>query len=801
MDESNNTRRPRSAPVAALPARVGVPPLPTWLVPRPRLTERLSRGVLRPLTALVGPVGAGKSALAVEWAHTGSAPGPVAWVTCDGPEERADVFWTRVPAALREAGVDLPRLADGRCAPWTGGPAGDRGEGLDPSSAAADRPLLVAAIADAIAAREDPVVLVLDDFQPETGSAVARTTAYLLRHAAPALRLVVLARRDPPLHLHRLRLSGELTELRTADLAFDDRETAALLAQHGIVLPRQVASTLRRRTDGWAAGLRLAAMSMADHPHPERFVARFAGDDEAVVSYLVEEVLDCRSPAVRDLLLATSVLDHVNAELATELAGAEAGAHFAALTEQNTFLQHVGNGWYRFHRMFADVLRVRLRHEAPDLVPLLHHRAAGWLGEHGLLDEAVRHALAADDWDCAGRLVVRHLAIGRVLALSEGRLPDELTRLTPAAPESRSGQPPAPEAALVAAAAALRRGERPACARALEYSDRLLDAVPRQDAGRIARCRLSHAVVRMVMDRDRDPRAAGEAAAAAEDLFAQVPADLLADRPELRALALCVRGRAELRTGALKAAESSLTAGLRATGAAGNGTLRRDCLVELALLEVIRGRFRAADELAGQARRPPLPGCAPGDSSLATLHLVRAWVAAAGFQPVRARNELGDAQAALRTAPDPFVAWLGSLADRLLGAPESGTPPAAGLAGTVPDAAGWLAEDLRRSVGRAWAAAAGAMRAGALRSPRTGVVLSGVPAQGWGDGRPPVAPLSTREHDVLRRLAEMMTTEEIAAELYLSVNTVKTHLKSVYRKLAVSRRSAAVRRARELELL
>ncbi|NUT25868.1 MAG: LuxR family transcriptional regulator [Streptomyces sp.] len=789
----------------ALPARVGVPPLPAWLVPRPRLTGRLARGALGPLTVVVGPVGAGKSALAVEWAFTRGTPGPVAWVACDGAEEQPDVFWSRVTTALREAGVDLPRFPDVLRPEAEPAGAAVRDElaaeeGGNGQAGAPESPLLIAALAAALARRTAPVVLVLDDFQPDAGSPVARGTACLLRHAGPTLRLVVTSRRDPPLHLHRYRLAGELTELRTADLAFDDRETAALLAQHGVHVPRPVVSTLRKRADGWAAGLRLAAMSMQEHPHPETFVAQFAGDDEAVVSYLVEEVLDGQSPQMRRLLVTTSILEHLNAELATELAGGEAGAHFAALVGQNSFLQYAGHGWYRCHRMFADVLRVRLRHEAPDQVAALHRRAAAWLGAHGLLAEAVRHALAAGDRGHASHLVVHQLAIGRVLALTGVRLPEELVRRPTADVPGLPRRLPDPESALVTAATALRRGEESACAEALELADHLLTEVPRDDTHRVARCRLTHAVIRMTRDRCRDPGAARAAADDAEELFAQVPRGLLADRPELRALVLSVRGRAELRDGGLKTAEALLTAGLKAAGAAENDVLRRDCLAELALLEALRGRFRAADELAGHARRPPLPACTLQSPSLAVLHVVRAWVGMARHESARARAELARARTALGTVPDPFVAGVGTLVAALVSATESGVPPSPEVVAALPASADWLAEGLRQPVRQACAASVGAAHARTLRIPRVGGRPALTDRQEWHDDAP-VEALSAREHDVLRRLAQMMTTEEIAADLYLSVNTVKTHLKGVYRKLAVTRRSAAVRRARELELL
>ncbi|OAR22037.1 helix-turn-helix transcriptional regulator [Streptomyces sp. ERV7] len=745
-----------------------MPALPTWLIPRRRLTDRLARAVDGPLTVVVGPAGAGKTALAVEWAHTRRPPGPLAWVTCDGRTEQPDVFWQRVAGALRSAGVEVPEVVT----------PGDRG-------------LLVAGLATALSDRREPVTLVLDDFETAPSSPVADGVTRLLRHTSGVLRMVVLSRRDPPLHVRRGRLARDVTELRTADLAFDDRETAALLAQHGIDVPQQTVTALRRRTDGWAAGLRLAAMSMEKHHDPVRFVAQFTGEDEAIAGYLVEEVLDLQSPDMRRLLLATSLLESVNAELAAELAGADAGCHFAALVRENSFLYPVGEGWYRCHRMFADVLRRCLHHEEPGLVAVLHRRAAAWLDGHGRFAEAVRHLLAAGDWDQAARLVVHRLAIGQVLGVARVRLPVEETRRPCGVAPAQELEP-----ALFTAAVAHAHGDDQTCARILEQCARLLaplsPGLSPWESEHEARCRLTYAVIRMEVLRTRNPRQARAAAAEAEAAGLRLPHRAWTQNPEIAALILTIRGSGELRAGCLTAAEASLTAGLKAAGAAENGVLRRDCLVELALLDTLRGRFRAADELAARASRPPLPAWTTAEPSRATLHLVGAWVELARGEPGRARREVARCEGLLSGRPDTFLSEIGKLVAVLSAEMERGRFVRAPIGDAVAGAR--LPGAVHRTLVPACALLLGS--GGVGPSAVTTIAVDGA------DGvSAPAERLSVREQDVLARLAQMMTNEEIAQELYLSVNTVKTHLKSVYRKLSVSRRSAAVRRARELQLL
>lgn len=760
-----------------LHSKIDVPPLPTWAIPRPRQTERLSRGALGPLTVVAGPAGSGKSALALLWAHTGRVPGPLAWVSCDGGDELPGVFWPCVLAALRHAGVDVTAA----------GEAPVRGDALDY--------VFIARLAAGLAARSTPVALVLDDFVPPAGSVLAEGVAYLLKRAGPALRLVVVGRRDPPLPLHRYRLAGDLAELRMDDLAFNDLDTAALLAQHGVTLSRTSVTALRERTEGWAAGVRLAAMSMAGHSDPEGFVRQFTGDDQAVASYLLEEVLDTQSADMRRLMLATSVPERFNAELATALVGRTTGRLFASMVEQNAFFRPLGHGWYRGHQMLATFLRLRLRHETPGLAEHLQRKAAAWFNGQGLLAEAVRSAADAGDWPYASRLIVHQLAIGQALGLTHDRFTAELFRRMPHRVVTRAAARHEPEPALLCAAAALSRGDTSACEDALGHAERALAHLPEADGEHSATVRLTLAVLTLARTRTCDVPAAVSAAAAAQALFSEVSPEKLADRPELRALVLSARGGDELRRGRLKAAETTLLTGLSAATTVGNTALRRSCLEDLALLQALRGRFRAAAEFTARAEHVALATRSRPDRAGAAVLVAKGWVDLAGDRLDAAEYELSRAEIALQASPDPFVRAVRALVLGLTHIAEGrGDRALRALAGArEARPAPWLAQ--RLDVAERAARVVRPRPAGGLRTAdgRTPTPEAAVPRV--------LGTLSARELDVLVHLAQMMTTEEIAAELYLSVNTVKTHLKSVYRKLAVTRRTAAVRRARELRLL
>lgn len=887
-------------------SKIGVPALPEWVISRPRLSTRLGKGTRSALTVVTGAPGAGKTVAVASWAATrvavaaassgpgssgpgASEVGDLAWVTGDDGDSDPDVFWCYLQEALRRAGVELPSTD---LSPF-------RDDGLDH--------LGIAELAAVLARRERPVVLVLDDFRPAAGSVLLVGVAYLLKLAHPWLRLVVISRRDVPLPLHRYRLTGELTEIRSDDLAFSERETDELMSQHGVVLRRESLRALRARTEGWAAGLRLAAMSMSGHPDPDGFVAHFTSGEDAVAGYLVEEVLDVQRPTVRRMLLATSVLDRVDAEIAAELTPGADGTEFAEVVGQNAFIRPLGHGWYRYHQMFRDVLRLRFQHENPGQVAVLHRRAAAWFSARDQLTEAVQHAAAAQDWRLASTLVVDRLAIGDLLGLRTAPLLGAALRPLPAPVESAELEP-----VLVSAALAVARGDEQASRSALRRSAELLDQTPQDRATAARACA---AVLRLVQARLHDDVGAGEAADDAERLLARVRPDLVEHRPEVRSLVLLGQAGTALWSGQWAQAADSFGAAHACAVQADSALLRLDCLAHGALVEVLRGRWGRAGELAAHALQlAPVPA-SPLRRGAVALPLARAWIALQGYRPEEARRVLDQADPTLPpvAAQSPMAVLrdlVGALIDiaeghhlraletlhrvctatsvpswlvrRIMlaeaevhlarGAPISAWQAAirAGGAHTCdgavalaraqlcaghPEAAvdtlrPALAEAMalrsevrieallvdaqssyatgdssrgRRSLDRAlrlgdrdqlrlpFAACIPWLRS-VLRSDqelgrqylrllqplRIGI---GEPGELSRPGPVVSRQLSDRELEVLRHLAQMRTSEEIATEMYVSINTVKTHLKSIYRKLAVTRRGDAVRRAHQLELL
>ena len=445
-------RPPVAAAVPIPPSKITVPGTPAWAVPRPRVSQLITQATRWcPLTVVTGPRGAGKTMALALWAAAESRP--VAWVSLDSHDDRPAVFWSYVVAALQRSGVAIAG----------GPPAAARGQSAHYR--------LLLSIVSALADRDQPVVLILDDFQVLSQPQLLKDLDFVLRNVGAGLRLVACARMDPLLALYRYRLAGQLAEIRTSDLAFSTDEASLLLAQHGVTLRASSLESLTQRTEGWAAGLRLAAISMSTHADPDQFVQELATEDSALTSYLVDEILNAQPPEVRDVLLSTSILEEFDAEAASEVAGNEHTAQIlSVLAHANSFIQPAGRGRYRHHTLFAEVLRLKLGHEHPGRPPVLHRRAARWFERNGSLTEAVRHAAQAGDWVLAAGIVIEALAIGEIIEpWGDQLLSDEFRTMPP----DEAWAEPRPY--LVSAALALSAGQVERCAAALRAAEDLLD--------------------------------------------------------------------------------------------------------------------------------------------------------------------------------------------------------------------------------------------------------------------------------------------------------------------------------------
>jgi LuxR family transcriptional regulator, maltose regulon positive regulatory protein len=385
-----------------LATKLHVPLPPPGFVPRRRLAVALGEGLARGRVLVCAPAGFGKTALLADWARSGGQP--VAWLGLDGGDSDPARFWRYAVAALARA---RPELA-GR----VGQPPPGSFDGL------------VTALINELAADPGPdeVVLVLDDYHLVDSGPVHESVAFLLENLPPGLRVVVSGRADPPLPLARLRARGQLAELRAADLRFTGEEAAALLGETvGPDLPSAAAQALVARTEGWAAGLRLAGLSLRGHTDAAGFVAEFSGSHRFVLDYLADEVLDRQTGEVRAFLLETSVLERLSGELCDAVTGRGGSqAMLQDIERAGLFLVPLDEvrGWWRYHHLFAGLLRARLQDEQPGRVQGLHRAAAAWCDEHNLADDAVRHALAAGEAAWAARLVERN--VEALLGRSEG---------------------------------------------------------------------------------------------------------------------------------------------------------------------------------------------------------------------------------------------------------------------------------------------------------------------------------------------------------------------------------------------
>src|ERR1700757_3818077 len=548
------------------------------VVSRPGLFERL--GASARVTVVSAPPGSGKTVLLRSWIGEAGLEESAAWVAVGPGERDPQRFWLSVLGALRQTSAGSALVQAVMAAPDLDGWA------------------ITERLLKDLAPLDDRLWLVLDDVH-ELGSDEARRQLELLvMRAPPELRFVLATRHDLRLGLHRLRLEGELSEIRTADLQFTLAEARELLTAAGVALPEPALAMLHERAEGWAAGLRLAALSLAGHEDPERFAAEFSGSERTVADYLLAEVLERQPGEVRRLLLRTSVLERVSGPLADALTGGSGGEQMLAALEQgNAFvvLRDAGRSWFRYHHLFADLLQLALRRTAPGEVTALHEAAAGWFAEHGLPVEAIRHAQAAQDWGLAARLLADSwpgLQLGGQAATVHVILAG-----FPAGAIAADA-----ELATVAAADELAQGSLEEAERFLGLAARRFNGPAAVPAGRRGRAHLLLGVVRLLLARQRGnlPAAAEEARrlqalTAAPDA---VPAGL---GEELRALALVNLGITEYWGGRLAESEPHLDQGITLARRIARPYLEFLALAHRTSIATVRSSpYALAEERAGQ---------------------------------------------------------------------------------------------------------------------------------------------------------------------------------------------------------
>ena len=463
VENTRSEHTMRRRPAVPFPAAKLVPPAaPARLVGRPRLHELIDRGTTGLVTLVSAHAGTGKTVLLSSWAEA-AEPRRIAWLALDRDDNWSPRFWLGVERALANAGALRRRST------------GDRH---------------VAQIAERLDDRAEPVVLVLDDFH-EIESPIVQRELQTLLDRSPTLRLVISTRADPRLRLQRLRLTDDLTEIRAADLAFTLEECGEALEPFATELADGDVETLHERTEGWAAGIRLAALSLASEPDRAGFLRRFAGDDRAVADYLLNEILDRQPDRLREFLLRTSVPDTITAELADALTGRRDGGRVLAELAAANFLVsgHAGSEIrYRYHGLLLEFLRAQLRRTRPHDLGLLQRLSARWHWQAHEPVPAFRDALAGGDWDLADEIAAEAWHV--IAVEDDGAEHDALVQLPPEAVAGR------PSLAVLSASACLARGDRQEAERRLAAAG---DADSAGDAGgeRVLRLQARAALARL----------------------------------------------------------------------------------------------------------------------------------------------------------------------------------------------------------------------------------------------------------------------------------------------------------------
>jgi LuxR family transcriptional regulator, maltose regulon positive regulatory protein len=715
-------------------------------VERPALVQRLAHAHAK-LILVDAPTGYGKTTLVAQWRASaigsGAAGGrPFAWVTLDPDDNDPVSLWSHVAHALHRArpefGVQAILEALRAQPPDVGG-------------------AVLPALVNELNTLPGPVLLVLDDYHRVKERTCHAHVEYLLSHLPPTAQLVLTTRADPPLPLARLRSTGDMVEVRMSELRFTPAEAAALVGRTaGIALADPDLADLVGRTEGWPAGVYLAALSLRGHPSPGTFVRQFSGDSRYIADLLIEEVLSRQPAHIRRFLARTAILGEFSAPLADAVLGsADAAEIIGTLERENLFVVPVdeNRGWYRYHRLFAQLLRSQLTRAEPGIIPALHQRASAWHQQAGSPLQAISHALAGGD---AARAV--DLIAGRWTAYADaGRMGTVRGWLQTLGDDQVAAHPLAAHCAAWSAALA---GDRSSLERWLpvieagDYPGPLPDGMTSlQSSAAMLRgvfgfegLGVMRKWAQLAVELENDPASpwyalartglgfnlylCGEPAAAAAVLEEAV----VCDPPIrlIRTLALSCLGLV----------------------AAGQGRLLR--AEELT---------RAASDLTGQDDLSETP-------QSAFTHLAAGALSAARGRPGEARGELERALRLRRRIPGvspwPTLEGLLQLAEVLLGL---GDRAAADLLGQAQELLTSLPDGAEAQLAR-------------VR--RLGQELAKL------SGEPPREPLTEREVTVLRLLRGTLSLREIGQELHLSPNTIKTHTRVIYRKLGVSTRRQAV---------
>jgi LuxR family maltose regulon positive regulatory protein len=547
------------------------------LVDRGELLAVLDRAAGGKVTVISAPAGSGKTSLLRAWVGRPGRPPGLAVVQVERDQHDAQQFWLGLLDAVRQASGTTSRAEPPTATPEFHGPA------------MVDR--VLAELADA----RGGVTLVVDDLHELRSPEALAQLAHLLASLPGHVHAILATRRDLRLELHRLRLAGELAELRGAQLRFSERETRALLEASGVALSDAGVALLQRRTEGWAAGLRLAVISLAGHPDPERFVAEFSGSDRTVAEYLLAEMLERQPEEVQQLLLGTCLVDRVNGELADLLSGRPGSERvLLELEDANAFVVSLDpeRRWFRYHHLLGDFLRLELRRTRPEEVPVLHRRAAGWFIGHGQVVEAIGHTQAAGDWSQAARLLADHC-----FSLTLDGQAQTIQALVRAFPQGAADDP---ELALVRAADELVHGHLDEAAAHLAVAETYLTTAPPQ-----RRRRLRVAVVSLRLGLARRRGHLADVVEQARFLDAPVTGDSDADialDSDLRAVALYNLGTLEAWSLGLPEAEGHLQQGASLARQIGRPYLEVGCLAQLGFASRIRSfattRRRCQDAIA-----------------------------------------------------------------------------------------------------------------------------------------------------------------------------------------------------------